>query len=366
MHLKKLGRVLVLEILNRDNNENLTFDDVVFRNPIPMVVNEGIRNTELVVERAVGSNYRNQQTVKYWRIDIAKVIREAERTIPGRGVTSTEDIVNLLNDFYDLALDNEDIVFEAIDTTALPVVYRLKTNTLSYAYIGEVDLVLSNELIPLKTVIRTNILEDYLSTVLDDTTGNVLGAVGGILEDFNNLPDTNFRVVDNDELQLAVAVAMGSDVSVGPNVLTLADTMQIQVEETLNWNLLMSIGLLNKHRLGEDLPITDFADVFMKITHLESTLSYSLMLVIDDATGGYTWTSDRVNGLFPPVNTKTTKAYTHFYFEMQTFLGELFRHHVQQTEWAALGSFDISITALPKAAINLGRLSLESSITVTQ
>jgi hypothetical protein len=352
MHLKKLGRLLVLELLNRENETELTFDDVVFKTPTPLVVNEGIRNTSLTVSHVVGSNYREEQTVKYWRLDIGKIVTEPFRVIPGIGVTSTKDIVNLLNDFYDLALDQEDIIYETIDTTTLPVQYKLKTNSLSYAYIGTVDLELSNELIPLRTVVRTNVLDDYLTAVLDDTLkGNVIGAINGELLDFNSVQDVNFSVAENGEIQTALAVATGTDVNVGPNVLSIAPVMNIQVAETGNWVLLFCTSLLTTNRLADDSKFTEFVDTTIKITHPQSTLSYVYSLQYDILSGNYAWLSDKVNtALVPQVVKRVTNATLHHFLDMEVLLTNLFGPYVTSTDWSVLGTFEIEVKCAPRLA----------------
>ncbi len=352
MHLKKLGRLLALELLNRENETELTFDDVVFQDPVPLVVNEGIRNTSLTVERVVGSNYRESQTVKYWRLDISKIVTEPFRVIPGIGVTTTRDIVNLLNDFYDLALDEEDIVYENIDTSMLPLQYRLKTNPLSYAYIGLVDLELSNELIPLKTVVRTNVLEDYLTAIFDDTLkGNVIGAVTGTLPEFNSVSDANFSVVENGEVQTALAMAIGTDVNVGPNVLSITPMMDIQLAETGNWNLLFCTSLLSTDRLESDSKFTEFATTTITVTHPDTGLVYNYNLTYNTLSGDYEWVCDKVNtALVPQVVKRVTNLTLYHFLDMETLLVNLFSHYVQSTDWSVLGTFKITVKCEPISA----------------
>lgn len=357
MHLKKLGRLLVLEILNRDNGENLTFDDVVFNEPIPLVVNEGIRNTRLLVERAVGSNYRNSKEIKYWRLDISKIITDPYRTLPGQGLTNTSQLVRLLNDFYDLALDQEDIIHEAIDTTTLPITYTLRTNSLSYAYIGSVELELSNDLVSLPLVIKQNILEDFITPIYEtDLSGQVVGSEStGELPGLEGVYDTNFSVIQNGEMQLAAGIVIGSDVSVGPTVEGVNRTLiDLHLGETLNWNLVMMVSTLTQGRLHEEAKLTDFGAVNLNIKHVENGLQYTFYLNYVTTTGTYEWTSDKVIPPVSPVITYQDRHTTiHTYFELESILQSLFAPYVSSSDWATLGEFDFVLSCTPKNSVIL-------------
>lgn len=363
--LNKIGKELVLDLLNRDNELSLTFDDVVFHEPNPLIVPEGIRNTTLLVERKLGSDYRNSKQIKYWRLDLEKIVRFEHRQIPGSDIYSTLDLMIILNHLYSLQLTADDIIIEDIDTTNLPVEYTLKTNPLSYAYIGKVTLTLTNDLIFLGNVLKLPLLDDYLTRVLNpDLTDPILGEIQGFLPNLPYVPTENFFKVDNGDVQVGLAVNIGTDIGVGTDVTKPfpESIIEIPIGETTNWSIILTNGLIPTGRLPLGTDVLSACDVTMSILDTILSKQYEYTLGYHLETGIYEWRpSDRwfndSDKPVPDISFSNANGVCHSYLDMYNLLLDSDR-----TDWALLGKFDITLSITPKGSIGIP--SIQHNFTV--
>lgn len=352
-NLRKLGKLLVLELLNRDNEEHFTFDDVVFHEPAALITPEGIRNTSLLVERKIGSEYRNSKEIKYWRVDLEKVILPEFRTMSGRGITNSSELVTLINDLYDLALDQDDVVFEDINAFMLPFEYTLKTNPLSYAYIGNVNLVLSNDLVPLRTVVRQTILADYITReLLQGIASPIVGAEDGTFPNVPNVPTDNFYITENGDTQLAVGVVVGNRIGIGSDVRmpTHLSTVGIALGLDTNWAIIMSTAVLKNGRLPQGSSVVAASKVCVQVTAQATGKMHEWNLGYHQDVGLYEWRTDAwfnlSEGPVPEVLYFNTDGVCHSYLDLFTLITS---SDIVRTEWALVGKFDVVITIKPVA-----------------
>lgn len=353
--LNKSGLELVLDLINRDNNivPPLTFDEVVFEAPVKLVVNEGIRNTSMRVLPAPGSKLRNEKTVKYWRIYLDRIMTAEERVFPGLGITNTRDLVELINQRYNLAMDHNDVVYEPIDTTTLPIEYTIKATDFSYAYVGEVTVTLDSNLTNLSSVLTERRVVDFLGrTELTNEFGNLAVSTDGLFQVANTtITDTNFVKIDNAEFELGFGVIKGSDINLGNEaILPVNNLYDVAIAPNENWNVVLSLSMLDLTRMAPAGVIVD--NYLVRVTlNWGNYAPMILDLVWDNNTGTYGWSINRSTpGAFPLIEDKTNHRLVS-YLEMKELLSVAFATQPPATDWASLGNFDIHVTAIPLSAV---------------
>lgn len=261
--LNKVGRELVIELLNRDNFTNLTFDDINFGSPEALVVTADIRNTKLEVSAVDGGRFRGRDVVTYWRLALDEVLVGTNREITAEGVTNTLELLDIINQRYDLMITHEDVVVEEIDTTTLPMKYLLRTIPGSYGYIKDVELDLVDSKTELSEVITITLLEQAFYPGLSDLTiGNpTFTDANGDLLSAPTFSPGGVSVISNDELEVYLGIhTMDSSVTHTP----LAGVYTVDLATGLSWFLDVGVGLTDTTR------VTDILDEYK----VELSLAY--------------------------------------------------------------------------------------------
>lgn len=251
--LNKIGKDLLLDLLNRDNGTAFTFNDVVFSNPQVIINPTTFRNTKVAINAKVGGQYVGSKVVDYHRIDIAQLLKPQYRRVIGVGVTISTDLVPILNTRFGLQLEASDIVAEPIDTTNMPVTYRLKFQPNCYAFIGEVDLELINDLPDLEELITVNLLDGfhYPSDPVVSTAAPEFVTQAGHLLVGTGIEGNKMTLGVNDEVEVFVG-AHHTDVATFGMTTPVSDVYQLEIGDTDHWALTFGAGLLEESR-GNDL-----------------------------------------------------------------------------------------------------------------
>src|SRR5690554_5303691 len=110
--LTKAPVEIILDLINKDNDLNLTTQQVELVDPTPLEDDPDGLNTSLSVVAIAGSGYKGFQIVRYNRIDISTVPTIAgweARIQRDEGMDSIHSILSVLNLIYEINLVPEDV-----------------------------------------------------------------------------------------------------------------------------------------------------------------------------------------------------------------------------------------------------------------
>lgn len=270
--LNKVGKDLVLDLLNKDNQATLssalTFQQVNFSlpqaiaNPTSPLQKRGpsgeilYRNTRVLVTARPGAPFIGSKTVDYHRIDVDVLFRAPYRSLMGNGITSSLDLVQMLNNRFGLQLEAGDIVIEPIDTTTLPTTYVMKMTPECYSFRGQVEFELIADLPDLEELILVNLLEGFhYAPAQEDDVGNphhVTGS-GQLMAMFgqHSVPGASMLKSDNEELEVFAAIFDADLANVTP-VLPVGGTFSLDITGNRRLAMAFGAGLLSELR-GSDL-----------------------------------------------------------------------------------------------------------------
>lgn len=251
--LNKVGKDLLLDLLNRDNNTTFTFNDVIFSQPVVIQNPPTFRNTKVAIQAKVGGQFIGSKVVDYHRIDVAVLFKPEYRRVMGTGVQLTSDLVPILNVRFGLALEVSDVVVEPIDTTTLPVTYRLKMTPGCYAFIGEVDLELIADLPDIGDLITVNLLDGfhYPSDPVVAVEAPEYSTQSGMLLVGTDIDGSVMTRGINDEIEVFVGAYRTDNVN-WPMDAPVADVYVLDVTPDTHWSLALGVGTLEEGR-GNDL-----------------------------------------------------------------------------------------------------------------
>ncbi len=159
-----LSRDQVLALINQSAGLSLTWDQVSFGEPIAATGENPERNTELVVTGIPNSGYKGTATIFYNRIDLAEflpLIDEAVLQIDGE--PTIEKILESFNALFrsNLQLDDvrDDHVFPTLEEIEEGVLFTLRAAAGSYAYRGNVELIIQPLDVDIDLAIENKLLD---------------------------------------------------------------------------------------------------------------------------------------------------------------------------------------------------------------
>lgn len=129
----------VLALINRDAGLSLTWKQVTFGTPVPVVGPESSHNTELAIQGIHNGGYKNTATVFYNRMDLGDLgTLDDQMILQIEGLPTLEKVLDSLNLLVQSNLQLDDV---RADQTVPPditdgVDFTLQTNDGSYAYTG--------------------------------------------------------------------------------------------------------------------------------------------------------------------------------------------------------------------------------------
>lgn len=219
--LAKTGQELVLDLVNAENNSEITVDQLMFGTP---QAGDEDGNTGLNLAAAPDSPWNKDVDIVYDRLDLNTLFhgQRAELSAP-KGATK-EDIVCHLNFTYDLKFTASEFDLTAVEDGELPELFKLKAKEGNLAYTGEMDIFVDLDRMPLSArLLKTdlngfrypNADEPSLNNVvykLNETSLTRLGNIGAWSTPPTDLRDewlTGMKSANNGELFIYV----GADVS---------------------------------------------------------------------------------------------------------------------------------------------------------
>jgi hypothetical protein len=379
--LNKVGKDLVLDLLNKDNTVTLTspltFQQVnfslpqVIANPTSPLQRRGpngellYRNTRVLVTARPGAPFIGSKTIDYHRIDVDVLFRAPYRSLMGTGITSSLDLVPMLNNRFGLQLEAGDVVVEPINTTVLPTTYVMKMATDCYSFRGQVEFELIADLPDLDDLIAVNLLEGFhYPPAQENNVGNPHYVNGSnhlmVMFGQHSVPGASMRKSDNEELELFLAV-FDADLATTTPVLPVDGEYQLNVGTDKRLALAFGAGLLSELR-GNDL--VDMYAIQLEITYMDSDSSEQLVIDLKkDINGQLVW---GVNGGISDI---TNSAVLGKYM-IQTVLDltavtSVFWNSPKNAQDQFLGHYGIVFRAIPKRAIYVNDIYSLSALAIT-
>lgn len=147
----------VLALINRDNERTFTFSQIQLGTPQPF---SGARNTVCVLSAVPGSGFFGDWTFYYNRRDLAEIWSQFPAAVVGEDVTDTLVLIDLINVTYNMMLEEEDIIVEAVTSET----HTLRAHPDSLAFIGEVQVEIIGPTTDLSTTIHEQSLEGLFET----------------------------------------------------------------------------------------------------------------------------------------------------------------------------------------------------------
>jgi len=149
----KDSKGLVLELINTDNNTPYLDGWLNFG---PVVVlpdgHESLREVSVYLTPTELSHRKGEQTIFYNRLDLTQLFNEEEVVLQYGRVTSTQDVLDILNTTYDTSFTEEDVMIGefAIEVPVpLPDTLTFFALAGSYAFKGSLSVTMELDLIDL-------------------------------------------------------------------------------------------------------------------------------------------------------------------------------------------------------------------------
>lgn len=361
--LNKVGKDLLLDLLNAENGTTFTFNDVMFSNPVVITNPLTFRNTKVAINAKAGGQYFGTKVVDYHRIDVAVLFKPQYRRVVGVGVELSTDLVPILNARFGLALETGDIIAEPIDTTTLPVTYRLKMAPNCYAFIGEVDLDLIQDLPDLNDLITVDLLDGFhypSDPVVAVQAPEYVTQNGDLLVGAGIQGGTMTRGI-NDELEIFVG-AYNTDFGVWGMTTPVANLYEINIGNDSEWSLAFGLALLEEGR-GNDLVTLYDTKINIEYNNNSGTLESVVLDLKKDGNNALLWgVSD---GLPDITNSATQQRYMIQTAISATSLAFAWPTSVKNGIGAPTGEFIISVAAKAKNAIYMNDIYFTVRVMVT-
>lgn len=266
MSLNDKSKDRLLALVNEENAAEmiygpLTFDDVDFANPVADASQGEEVNSTVLITAKPESRFGGEVTAAYQRLDLQKLFTDAglpELELRSVGLTNSSELVTEINETFGLGLDEDDVVFEALPTGEYPLDYTLKTKATSFAWIGELKIILTDGKPPLSSVIVKTVLNGlkYPAGIVsglikpkvqqDVSVNEAFQTESGTLFTGTGNPSDHLVVNSNGELEVAVGARIWKDINTFSPIDGALPKYNVVVPAAGDWNIPFSIGLLDK------------------------------------------------------------------------------------------------------------------------
>lgn len=157
MKYNKPSTILVLDLINRDNNTNVTFDDIFLYGVKRNNDGDPVRDTRIECRAIEGSPYYGTQFFTYSRVDIGKYFEDfgTVRITPANQ-KKISDLLPDLNERFELALQAEDIYDDDLGDYVPPFAVKIVPKEHNFAWIGKLEVVIADTAFELGNVLVNN------------------------------------------------------------------------------------------------------------------------------------------------------------------------------------------------------------------
>jgi hypothetical protein len=171
MKYNKPAEILLLDLVNRDNHTDVTFDDIEFygikHNPDHPHIDTW-RDTRIECNAVAGSPYYGTQFFTYARIDIGKYLEDyGVIRITPNNQKMISDLLPDLNERFELALRAEDIIDADLGIYVPPFAVKIKPKEYNLAWIGELTVLIADKRYEIGDLLAKNKLDGF-TNIVDD------------------------------------------------------------------------------------------------------------------------------------------------------------------------------------------------------
>lgn len=357
-HLNQQSDLLVLELINRANTATLvsplTFEQIKFSNPAAITDGLEGRNTRLTVSRVGAATNLDEVPVEYWRIHLGELFKGDNLLLPIIDVPTTiEELITALNNFHGLALSMDDVVDTPFDSSSFPVTVTLTAQATSYAFIGEVELTITQAL----DAIIVNAALDGLKLAEAPiiTVGEIQDLKeNGDLHAGTGLKPEDMLTISNSEVEIFV----GSHRRGAPNayVTPVDNVYDISLTDDRLWSFTFGAALLDQTR---GTTLTELYDVSLTVSN--GTDEFTLDLVENE--GSLVWSQAEQGPIIvdnAPVGSLTTAHNS----QQLMWYAAAFPSATFNTAGAVLGNWTFTMRAKPIRAIWMPPLEIVTTTNI--
>ena len=315
--LSKKSKDLLLDLVNDKNQSELVHEDVDFADPAVQTAND--RNSNSVISAKPDSQYTGEVTVEYDRLDLQKLFTDAGMPVVelnSLGLTSSLDLLTELNLEYGLALDEDDIVVEALPTGLLPQDYTLKVKATSFAWLNQLAIRLTDGKPPLSSVIVQTVLDGlkYPTGDVTSLTRPEIAFAAPVAEAFQTPEGTllvgtgnpvgDLIVATNSEIEVAVGARRYRDAVTIPPTDGAIPSYAFSIADSGDWNFMFLAGMKDKTK------VLDLTGYRLTLAVVTQDLSHSMRLqFVENEDGSHSWKEVDATGAFVPNGINVTDAY---------------------------------------------------------
>ena len=291
MHLNKPSEELVIDLINEANGR--TFTNVEIDVHTPQSHSHEGRNTRATVQGIEGNGYYGQQTVYYNRLHLDSAMPNndpegLELMVPNDGFVDTVELCDRLNRMFNYQLGPDDVIYEPVDASQLPVTVTLKASLGSLAWTGQKVMSLVPDRPMWVDTFSSQVLTGFqlpsadLTGLTEPTSNNNALTSFRTGEDAllfgTGLPAGGFLMTTNSELELSLSARAGAGVGVSVPDSDNIYSLNLLTEST--WCLVYSVGRLDAASLMA------LYDVCIVLTRSDNS---SCMLILQQGTEGLEW-----------------------------------------------------------------------------
>lgn len=135
INLNQPSEQIILDLLNHDNNRNLTLEEVEIKDAEAAPVTWP-RNTKAIAEAIPGSGYSNSIAIYYNRLDLGVYFSNTNPVVVADDIDTTTAALPFINQTYNLQLTEDDIQYELVSGYT----HVFKAAPGSLVWIGQVEM----------------------------------------------------------------------------------------------------------------------------------------------------------------------------------------------------------------------------------
>lgn len=144
MALYKSPLSTLIDTINTQNRLSLNLEEYRFSEPVPITpTHTRGDNTELrISSKDLQSTYSGSVVVTYRRLALSEVAHQGNVTIPSKGLQTTRDVYERINQYYGTVFTDDDIVIRSLTEEEMeaPTTISIQAKATSYGWIGSTSV----------------------------------------------------------------------------------------------------------------------------------------------------------------------------------------------------------------------------------
>lgn len=156
----KIGKLLLLDMINEQTPEVFTTNDLTFDSPVTNAV-AGEKNTKVTVTSAVGSSWSGSITFQYNRFNFDQYFPDTAWKLTILAATTVHSLIPAINAAYGCNLVTDDLVDHVVSANA--TVLKITASSESYMFIPGTTVQLGISLPTLSSIVTVTNLPGFES-----------------------------------------------------------------------------------------------------------------------------------------------------------------------------------------------------------